>query len=118
MKLLFTLFALVLAGSMVSTTSLAAESTPKRKQDLSQYPNTGTVLSILDTDMYTYIEISGKTDKDPSVWLATTKVKVAKGDAVRYGAGNVMTNFSSKSLNRTFPTLIMIDKVLVVKAGA
>ena len=119
MKFLFTVFALVLAGSMVTTPSFAAESTSKKtRQDLSQYPNTGTVLSILDTDMYTYIEISGKTDKDPSVWLATTKVKVAKGDAVRYGAGNVMTNFPSKSLNKTFPTLIMIDKVLVVKEGA
>lgn len=118
MKFLFTLFALVLAGTVVATTSLAAEPASKKaKQDLSQYPNAGTVLSTIDTDMYTYVEVSGKTAKDGSVWLAASKMKVAKGDAVRYGGGAVMSDFHSKTLNRTFPTITFVDKVLVVKEG-
>ena len=118
MKFLFTLFALVLAGTVVATPSLAAEPAPKKtKQDLSQYPNAGTVLTVIDTDMYTYVEISGKTDKDPSVWLAVSKMKIAKGDAVRYGGGAVMANFHSKSLNRTFQSITFSDKVLVIKEG-
>lgn len=119
MKFLFTLFALVLAGTVVATTSLAAEPASKKtKQDFSQYPNAGTVLTTIDTDMYTYIEVSGKTDKDASVWLAASKMKVAKGDAIRFGSGAVMTNFHSKTLNRTFPSITFIDKVLVVKEGS
>ena len=116
MKFLFTLFALVLAGTVVATTSMAAESASKRtKQDLSQYPNSGTVQSVIDTDMYTYVEVAGKTDKDDSIWLAVSKMKVAKGDAVRFGGGAVMTNFHSKSLNRTFASITFADKVVVVK---
>ena len=119
MKFLFTLFALVLAGTVVATTSLAAEPASKKtKQDYSRYPNTGTVLSVIDTDMYTYVEVSGKTDKDASVWLAVSKMKVAKGDAVRYGGGAVMNNFHSKTLNRTFSSITFSDKVLVVKEGS
>ena len=118
MKFLFTLFALVLAGTVVATTSMAAEPASKKaKQDFSQYPNAGTVLTVIDTDMYTYIEISGKTDKDPSVWLAVSKMKVAKGDAIRYGGGAVMSNFRSKTLNRTFQSITFSDKVLIVKEG-
>lgn len=117
MKFLFTLFALVLAGTTVATTSLAAEPASKKtkQQDFSQYPNSGTVLTVIDTEMYTYIEVSGATAKDEPVWLAVSKMKVAKGDAVRYGSGAVMNNFHSKTLNRTFPTITFADKVLVVK---
>ncbi len=75
-------------------------------------PNSGKVLDVIDTDLYSYIEV---TNNSGSIWLATTKVKVAKGDMVRYGQGSVMNNFPSRALNRTFPSLMMVEKVVAVK---
>ena len=111
------------AGAVIATPSLAAEPASKKTNQAaanSQYPNSGKVLSTIETDMYTYIEVSGKSDKDKddSIWLAVGSTKVAKGDSVRYGSGSVMTNFHSKSLNRTFPAITFIDKVQVVKEGS
>lgn len=75
-------------------------------------PNKGKVLEVIDTSMYTYLQVTG--DKSP-VWLAASKFKVAKGDTVNYSNGAVMSNFHSKSLNRTFESIIFVDKASVVK---
>jgi hypothetical protein len=78
----------------------------------SQFANTGKVVEVIDTSMYTYLQLSG--DKGP-VWLAASKTKVSKGQTVSYPNGAVMTNFTSKSLNRTFDSIIFVDKVEVKK---
>ena len=78
----------------------------------SQFTNKGKVLDVLDASIYTYIQVS--TDKDP-VWLAASKTTVAKGANIRYPNGAVMNNFYSKSLNRTFDTIIFLDKIEVAK---
>ena len=106
MKTIFTLlamFAFSSAAIIVPQSSAFAAS---------QYPNKGKVLETMDASIYTYIQVS--TDKGP-VWLAASKTKVAKGDTISYPNGNEMTNFTSKSLNRTFDRLIMLDKVKVEK---
>jgi hypothetical protein len=77
-----------------------------------QYPNKGKVLEVMDASIYTYMQVSS--DKGP-VWLAASKTTVAKGDTISYPDGNVMTNFTSKSLNRTFDKIIFLDKVKVEK---
>lgn len=81
-------------------------------QAASQYPNTGKVLETMDASIYTYIQVTSS--KGP-VWLAVSKTKVAKGDTISYPNGNEMANFPSKSLNRTFDRLIMLDKIKVEK---
>jgi hypothetical protein len=78
----------------------------------SQYPNKGKVLEVMDASIYTYMQVSS--DKGP-VWLAASKTSVAKGDTISYPDGNVMTNFTSKTLNRTFDKIIFLDKVKVEK---
>lgn len=78
----------------------------------SQYPNKGKVLETMDASIYTYMQVS--TDKG-SVWLAASKTKVAKGDTISFPNGSEMTNFTSKSLNRTFDKIIFIDKIKVEK---
>ncbi len=75
-------------------------------------PNKGKVVSTIDTGMYTYIEVSrGK----ENVWIAVTSMPVKKGDTVAYDEGAVMTNFYSKTLNRTFPQVIFVGRASVVK---
>jgi hypothetical protein len=107
MKNIFTLLAVLVFSSaavVVPQTSAFAAS---------QYPNKGKVLETMDASIYTYMQVS--TDKG-SVWLAASKTKVAKGDTISFPNGSEMTNFTSKSLNRTFDKIIFIDKIKVEKS--
>jgi hypothetical protein len=84
---------------------------PKNTPD-AQLPNKGTVVSTIDANEYTYIEVaSGKT----TTWLAAPKTDIKKGSVIRYEDGAVMTNFRSKLLNRTFPSVSFVNSVVVAK---
>lgn len=73
-------------------------------------PQEARVMSSVDASGYTYIEVS---QNKKTLWLAGTKVAVKKGDVIRFDDGMVMTNFKSKSLNRTFPKVTFVNRVLV-----
>ncbi len=77
-----------------------------------QLPRKGKVLSSVDASIYTYIELS---ENGKTVWIAAPTVKVKKGDTVRFSEGAVMSNFFSKSLNRTFESVIFVGKAEVAK---
>jgi hypothetical protein len=70
----------------------------------------GTVLSSIDVPPYTYLEV--RQDKQTR-WLAATTVGAKKGDVIHFDDGMQMTNFYSKSLKRTFPSIIFVNKVEV-----
>lgn len=74
---------------------------------------TGKVLSHIDANEYTYVEVS---EKDKKVWLAAPRVVLKDGDTVRFPDGVVMTNFFSKLLQRTFQTVIFVDGIEVTGA--
>jgi hypothetical protein len=78
-----------------------------------QMPHQGTVVSSIDASIYTYIEVSDANGK--TVWLAAPTVAVKKGETVGYDDGAVMTNFFSKSLNRTFDQVLFVGKAVVIK---
>jgi len=64
---------------------------------------TGKVLETMDSAGYTYLLVdTGKAQQ----WVAIPETKVATGDEVSYHDGMVMPNFTSKSLNRTFESVI------------
>ena len=109
-----TLALLTLALATVAGTAIAAPQQPAAAPAAAsqQLPNKGKVLEVIDTSMYTYLQVSG--DKSP-VWLAASKLKVAKGDTVGYSNGAAMSNFHSKSLNRTFDSILFVDKAVVLK---
>lgn len=73
-----------------------------------QLTRKGKVLDVVDSPPYTYLQVTG--DKDP-VWLAAYKTDIGKGVVVNYSDGVTMSNFHSKSLNRTFDTLIFVDRI-------
>ncbi|MFZ2542311.1 MAG: NrfJ [Gallionella sp.] len=110
MKTIFILLALAFAGNA------AAEPQPNtpavKSAPASKFTNKGTVLEVIDTSMYTYMQVS--TENGP-IWLAASKTKVAKGADINYPNGANMANFHSKSLNRTFDKIIFLDKVQIVK---
>jgi hypothetical protein len=111
MKTIVTLLALfAFTGAAIAETQPSAPA--NKPASASKYPNQGKVLDAMDASIYTYMQVS--TDKGP-VWIAASRIKVAKGDTIGYPNGAVMKNFFSPSLNRTFDTIIFLDKVEVLK---
>ncbi|MBI2277570.1 MAG: TOBE domain-containing protein [Dechloromonas sp.] len=62
----------------------------------------GTVLEVKEVESYTYLRLKTASGE---VWAAITKAAVKTGDDVTLGKVSVMTNFESKSLKKTFPTI-------------
>ncbi len=77
-----------------------------------QLPQKGKVVSAIAAPPYVYIE--AMQDKK-TVWLAANAVPVKKGDVIRFDNGMVMSNFHSKTLNRTFPSVLFVNQVVVSK---
>lgn len=73
----------------------------------------GTIANVLETSEYTYIEVTD--DNNKSIWLATPKTQVSKGDVVRYPDTVPMANFESKSLKKTFDKIYFVANVQIVK---
>ena len=74
--------------------------------------NEGTVVDIIDTTGYTYMELENGGNR---FWIAAPTTKVNKGDHIRFVQDMVMTNFTSKTLNRTFGTLVFVSSTEIKK---
>lgn len=74
--------------------------------------NNSKVLDVLETDMYTYLQVTS--EKGPQ-WIAVYKTPVEKGAIVRFSNGVMMTKFFSKALNRTFDSIVFVDSLELVK---
>ena len=72
----------------------------------------GKVVSTLSAPPYVYIEVK---QDNKTVWLAANAVPLKKDDVIRFDDGMVMTNFHSKTLNRTFPSVLFVNRVVVSK---
>ncbi|WP_420473430.1 hypothetical protein [Noviherbaspirillum sp. ST9] len=83
---------------------------PKNTPD-ADLPLKGKVLSTLEASEYTYIEVAQQGKE--KLWLAAPKVAVKKDAVVRFEDGAVMTNFRSKLLDRTFPSVMFVNRVVV-----
>jgi len=68
------------------------------------------VLSSINVTQYTYLEVK---QDDKTRWLATTTSAAKKGDAIQFDDGTTMVNFNSKILNRTFPSITFVGRVVV-----
>ena len=83
---------------------------PDKLPSAAELPNQGTVISSMDANDYSYIEV----ERGGSVvWIAAPKMVIRPGSIVRYENGSVMTNFYSKLLKRTFPSVMFVGSVLV-----
>lgn len=74
--------------------------------------DTGTVKSVTNAGGYSYIEV----DRGGStVWVAANEVPMKAGDKVQWQGGSVMSNFTAKSINRTFDRIVFASSVSVQK---
>jgi hypothetical protein len=116
MKSLPALLALAVFSSLASAQALPPGHPPvdtkmqgKGMPD-AQLPQKAKVLSTIDAAPYTYLEV---TQNKKTLWLAANAVPAKKGDVIRFDDGMVMTNFHSKTLNRTFPSVTFVNRLVV-----
>jgi len=91
---------LLLVASLAATVSATETPTPPPMPGSAL---TGTVLEVKDVDSYTYLRLK---TKNGETWAAVGKAQIKKGATVSIENTMVMTNFESKSLKKTFPTIV------------
>ncbi len=70
----------------------------------------GKVISHVVGGGYSYIELNENGEK---VWISAPKIDTKAGDIVRFTEGSPMTNYYSKSLNRTFESVLFVGTAVV-----
>jgi hypothetical protein len=103
--------ALVLAGACTAADAATKQSEPDapkkapsaRSEKEAEAGPSGTVVESMNTGGYTYVclENAGK-----KTWVAVPEMKVTVGQKMSFQPGQVMPDFQSKSLNRTFDSII------------
>ncbi len=63
----------------------------------------GKVVETMDSGGYSYVCLEKKGKKS---WVAVPQTKITKGTTMSFQPGMVMTNFKSKTLNRTFDKIV------------
>ncbi len=70
-----------------------------------------TVVSTINIPQFTYIEVK---QDNQTRWLATSTNAANKGDVIKFDPGSTMENFTSKALNRTFPSITFVNRVSII----
>jgi hypothetical protein len=108
----FPLARLLALGSLLLTIQFAAAD-DTNSTSASAAPEggfSGTVVDTTNTADYTYVQVDTGTKK---LWAVTTAFNVKIGDAVTVGSGMNMTDYHSKSLNRTFDSVYFTGSITV-----
>lgn len=84
---------------------------PAKPAKPSELPHEGKVVSLIHANEYTYIEVSSA---NATRWLAAPQTALKTGNLIRYEEGSTMTNFYSKMLKRTFPSVMFIGQLAIV----
>jgi hypothetical protein len=71
------------------------------------------VTQTMNSGGYTYVEAAD--DKGVKVWLALPEIKVKVGDSIEYPDAPPLSNFQSKTLNKTFEKISFIPGIRIVK---
>jgi PBP1b-binding outer membrane lipoprotein LpoB len=66
------------------------------------------VQEVLQVSDYTYLRVL---ENGTEEWIATSKINAEPGNVYYYKKGMEMPNFESKELNKTFETIIFVDRI-------
>lgn len=94
-----------LAAAPEKTSSIPASKTPsvRTANSPSEGDLSGKVVETMNAGGYTYVCIEKRGKK---TWVAVPESKVTVGEEMSFRPGQAMTNFTSKSLNRTFDVIV------------
>ncbi len=95
---------LMLVLSFAATTLWAAE----------EQSRTGTVTNTITAGKYIYLQLD---EQGEETWLATQQLPVSPGDTVEYLGGDIMRDFHSKTLDRTFDSIRFVTRIRVLDRG-
>jgi hypothetical protein len=70
-------------------------------------PHTGKVLQVINSGGYSYVELKKKSGE--KIWLAVTAAEIPVGSQQTFNPGMVMGNFESKTLKRTFDSIVFTE---------
>jgi len=104
------------APAQQSTAPAGHQLSPSQQQALDEakdMPKQGTVLELLHASGYTYMKVDVGSDKP--LWIAVTMMRAQPNDKVQWGDAAVMHNYTSKSLHRTFDTILFASSASIVK---
>lgn len=82
---------------------------PAAHMDESESENTGTVVEFNHAPGYTYALIS---THDGDMWFAGPSAELHAGQTVYWAEGAMMTNFTSKAMDKTFDAIMFIDQYM------
>ena len=94
---------LITAAPICTTTWAGDKPTSSLASAIATSVVTGEVLEVKDVDSYTYLRIK---TKDGETWAAVSTSAIKPGAEVRLENVMVMKNFESKSLKKTFQTIL------------
>ncbi len=106
---------LILAGTLILFSACQSKQTPSETSlaatsQTTLPPNVHKIVveDVLQTSNYTYLQAKeGSTEQ----WLAVPTMQAKVGETYYYEGGLQMTKFQSKELNRTFETVLFLEKV-------
>ena len=102
--------ALIACGNDISETNPSSQAdqqnqiSAKAHSDLQIAEISGKVVEKQDAPPYTYVRLKDRSGNE--TWAAVPKTQLEIGEEVALKGGMVMTNFSSKTLNRTFESIV------------
>jgi hypothetical protein len=102
----FNLRIIIIFASLIALSTACKN---KNTEDENLAPNVHKVVAeeVIQTSGYSYVRVSeGNTEN----WIAIVRGEIEKGKTYYYVAGLEMTNFTSKELKRTFPSVYFVDK--------
>jgi len=73
-------------------------------------PISGKVLQVMNSGGYSYIYL--QRNNGEKVWVAVAEARIAVGDSMSFKEGLVMSKFESKSLKRTFDSIIFSNGII------
>lgn len=86
-----------------------------QKKVLVPAAKTGVVKSVQNAAGYSYLEV----DINGQIfWMATSTTALKAGEKIVWNSYAMMENFTSKALDRIFPQIMFVDKVLLASAVA
>jgi len=101
---------LIACGNDISEISPSTQADPQSQISV-QTPSdpqlaafSGKVVEKQDASVYTYVRLQNGAGNE--IWAAVPKAQLEIGEEISLKGGSVMTNFNSKTLNRTFESII------------
>jgi hypothetical protein len=106
---------LIVTSLIVASSFTAWAADPQASKTPTKGVISGEVMEVKDVDLYTYLRLK---TKDGETWVAVSTAPVKKGATVTIENTMVMNNFESKTLKKTFPTIVFGSLGGAAGAGA